>query len=207
MAESAQEWHRRTLDAISEDGLRPWDAAEFSTWPWESGGAVKSLAEPAREPDRAGAGGRDCFICAKVAAQDRSYIAWEDEVAILGMPHPGTPLPFLAFLMPKRHADLGDLDDEQAARMGVLLTHLERSVTSTLDVPRVQVNRWGDGTEHLHWWVYGRPTGVGQLRGTFLSMWNMLLPLRPQAEVRADVDAVVATLVEAVGGTAFPVGE
>ena len=77
---------------------------------------------------------------------------------------------------------------------------LERAVTDVLDVPRVQILRWGDGQEHLHWWVMGRPTGVGQLRGTFLSWWEDILPPRPRAEFRADLELVMRRLVELAGG-------
>ena len=60
--------------------------------------------------------------------------------------------------------------------------------------------RWGDGQEHLHWWVMGRPTGAEQLRGSFLASWDEVLPARPRRESRADLDAVMVRLVELAGG-------
>jgi hypothetical protein len=69
-----------------------------------------------------------------------------------------------------------------------------------LPIPRIQVARWGDGSEHLHWWLYARPTGQLQLRGTFLSHWDDLLPGGDAAAARADGELFAATLVEFVGG-------
>jgi diadenosine tetraphosphate (Ap4A) HIT family hydrolase len=139
-------------------------------------------------------------MCTAVAANDSSYVMWHDDVAMIGQPHEDIAIPFTAFLMPRRHADLSDLEPHEAARMGQLMVLLERAVTDVLDVPRVQILRWGDGQEHLHWWVMGRPTGVGQLRGTFLSWWEDILPPRPRAEFRADLELVMRRLVELAGG-------
>ena len=129
-----------------------------------------------------------------------TLLSRRDEVAMIGQPHEDISLPFTAFLMPLRHADLSDLAPREAARMGELMVLLERAVTDVLDVPRVQVIRYGDGQEHLHWWVMGRPTGVGQLRGTFLPSWEDVLPARPREEFRADLEAVMTRLVELAGG-------
>ena len=106
--------------------------------------------------------------------------------------------------MPRRHTDLSGLTDSEAARMGVLLANLERAIVEVLDVPRIHASRWGDGSEHLHWWIYGRPTGVLQLRGTFLALWEDLLPVRDATEERQDIDLVMARLVDLAGGEAFP---
>ena len=86
----------------------------------------------------------------------------------------------------------------------MLLTYTERAACEVLDLPRVQVARWGDGAEHLHWWLFARPTGMAQLRGTFVTLWEDLLPLSDPAALRADLDLVAARLVELAGGTALP---
>lgn len=206
MPETSQQWYERVSAELSRVGHRPWDSAGWNSWPFDAQMSVRELEPPAEaEPAREGSGGGTCAQCEKSALPDPSdYVTWRDDVAMLGAPFDGTSLPFLAFLMPRRHADLSDLTDAEAARIGALQMYLERAVTDVLDVPRVQMCRWGDGSEHLHWWVFGRPTGVLQLRGTFLSHWEDLLPQREPAALRADVDLVAARLVELAGGEALP---
>lgn len=207
MPENAEQWYDRVTEAVAREGYRPWDAASWSTWPFDGELTVRALQPPVEEPTRGGIGGDGCLQCDKAAQDDpREYVAWRDDVAMLGVPFGSTSLPFLAFLMPRRHGDLVDLTTAEAARMGELQTLLERAVLDVLDVPRLQLYRWGDGHEHLHWWVLGRPTGVLQLRGTFLSHWDDLLPPRDPRALRTDIDLVAARLVEFAGGEAFPVG-
>lgn len=203
MAEASQEWYERMVRRIDEVGHRELDPPSWKTWPWDEGYVVRPLAGPDEEPVRHGAGGVRCRAC---SANDDpgEYIVWRDEIAMIGRKLEGTPIPFLAFLMPRRHVDLGGLTEAEAARMGVLLTQVERAVCDVLDVPRIQAARWGDGSEHLHWWIYGRPTGVLQLRGTFLALWEDLLPVRDADDERRDLDQVVARLVELVGGETRP---
>ncbi len=200
---SSVEWYDQVIRRIAEVGHQAQDPLSWKTWPWDDRFVVRHLEGPAEEPARDGTGGIDCFTC---AANDDpgDYVVWRDDIAMLGRKREGTPLPFLAFLMPRRHADLGGLTEVEAARMGVLLTQLERAVCDVLDVPRIQAARWGDGSEHLHWWVYGRPTGIGQLRGTFLAIWEDLLPVRDPEDVGRDLDLVTTRLVELVGGEALP---
>jgi diadenosine tetraphosphate (Ap4A) HIT family hydrolase len=201
MPQSAQEWYDATRRRIDADGYRPVVWSSWPTWPFEGDlGRPRELEPPGSERERNGANGVDCFMCAAVAAGDPGYILWRDDVAMIGLPHEDVSIPFAAFLMPLRHADLSDLAPPEAARMGELMVLLERAVTNVLDVPRVQVLRYGDGQEHLHWWVMARPTGVGQLRGTFLPWWDDVLPARPRDEFRADLEAVMTRLVELAGG-------
>jgi hypothetical protein len=82
--------------------------------------------------------------------------------------------------------------------------HLDCAASDVLDVPRVQVTRFGEGVEHLHWWVFARPTGANQLRGSFLLLWDDVLPPRDPSARRADLDLVAARLVELAGGEALP---
>jgi diadenosine tetraphosphate (Ap4A) HIT family hydrolase len=201
MPQSAQEWYDETRRRIAADGYRAVDWSSWPTWPFEGDlGRPRELAPPGPEPERGGANGVDCFMCTAVADDDAGYILWRDDVAMIGLPLEDISLPFTAFLMPLRHVDLSDLAPHEAARMGELQVYLERAVTDVLDVPRVQVLRYGDGQEHLHWWVVGRPTGVGQLRGTFLPWWGGVLPPRPRDELRADLAAVMTRLVTLAGG-------
>jgi len=61
-----------------------------------------------------------------------------------------------------------------------MLQRIERAFHATGDVGRVHVHRWGDGAEHFHLWLYGRPFGDRQMLGFGLVLWTMLLP--PMAE-------------------------
>lgn len=202
MPETSQEWFARVSAEIDRGGYLESDWGRWSSWPFEGELTPKPLQAPADEPQRGGLDGNDCFVCDKVAAADRSYIFWQDEHAILGVPAEPRALPFAAFLMPRAHADLADLPLATAARMGELLTLIEKAATDVLDIPRIQVARWGDGGEHLHWWLFARPTGMLQLRGTFLSHWDDILPPRRLEDLRADLDLVAARLVELAGGGA-----
>jgi hypothetical protein len=100
----------------------------------------------------------------------------------------------------RSHLDLGDLPNMLAAELGVMTVRLERAIRSLDDVARVHVNRWGDGEAHLHLWFMGRPRGRLQLRGTFLSLWDEILPPVPEAKWRENLALVAAWLAE-FGGT------
>jgi hypothetical protein len=79
---------------------------------------------------------------------------------------------------------------------------LERAIRSLDDVARVHVNRWGDGSAHLHVWFLARPAGRLQLRGTFLSLWDDILPRIPETQWRENLAHVAAWLAD-FGGEAL----
>jgi hypothetical protein len=79
----------------------------------------------------------------------------------------------------------------------VLLARIERAVRSLDGIGRVHVCRWGDGSEHLHWWFLARPARIPQLLGTFAAIWDDILPPLPE-EVWQENVAAVATALEAV---------
>lgn len=202
MVETPQQWHARVQAALAARGIRETGWEQWPSWPFEGGLTVRPLDPPAdAEPPRGGAGGVGCFVCEGVARLDPGYLVWQDDLFVLGLPSEPSSLPFAMFLMPKRHADLQDLSGAEAARQGELLALVERAACTELEVPRIQVARWGDGGEHLHWWLFARPTGMLQLRGTFLSHWDDLLPRRDPAEARRDAELVAARLVELAGGS------
>jgi diadenosine tetraphosphate (Ap4A) HIT family hydrolase len=140
-------------------------------------------------------------MCTAEATTDHDYLVWRDDIAMIGVPNDAPAIPLVAFLMPRRHADLADLTPEEAGHLGELLVHVEQAACDVLDVPRLHVIRYGDGQEHLHWWLMGRPTGALQLRGSFLSLWDDLLPQMSRREVRDNLDLVCGRLVELAGGT------
>lgn len=201
MPETPQEWYARTRSTIDTSGYREADLESWSSWPWTGKLRAKPLDPPAdEEPPRGGAGGRDCHTCESARSLDPGYVLWHDSSWMLGLPLESRALPFALFLMPRRHADLQDLTTEEARRQGELLSAVEQAACAVLPVPRIQVARWGDGGEHLHWWLYARPTGMLQLRGTFLSHWDELLPPVPAEIFRADQHLVVAELQRIAGG-------
>jgi hypothetical protein len=100
----------------------------------------------------------------------------------------------------RSHLDLGDLPNLLAAELGVMTVRLERAVRSLDGVARVHVNRWGDSSAHLHMWFLARPYGQLQLRGTFLSLWDDILPPIPESVWRENLALVAAWLAE-FGGT------
>nr|WP_240955643.1 hypothetical protein [Micromonospora sp. HNM0581] len=96
----------------------------------------------------------------------------------------------------RSHLDLGDLPNLLAAELGVMTVRLERAIRSLDGVARVHVNRWGDGSAHLHMWFLARPYGRLQLRGTFLSLWDSILPPISEDQWRENLALVAAWLAE-----------
>lgn len=107
-------------------------------------------------------------------------------------------------LHPRDHHDLEDLPDERAAELGVLTTHLSRHVQALPGVSRCHVYRLGDGGAHLHVWLFARPEGMAQLFGSWLVVWDDLLPEYPADLADADARAVADALVSSYGGWRGP---
>jgi diadenosine tetraphosphate (Ap4A) HIT family hydrolase len=112
----------------------------------------------------------------------------------------GVGVPLALMLHPRDHHDLADLTDDLAAELGVLSTHVARHVEALAHISRCHVYRIGDGGAHLHVWFFARPEGQAQLFGSWLVVWDDLLPEYPSAEAQADAAAVVDALVESYGG-------
>ena len=88
----------------------------------------------------------------------------------------------------------GDLPDELAAELGVLLCRIEREIRALGNIGRVHVCRWGDGGEHLHWWFMARPARIPQLIGSFAAIWDDILPPVPEEVRQADLARLAAAL-------------
>lgn len=174
----------------------PSSVPEFTNWPsfpFEGDIRVKHIDDPVDvEPSRKGEDSADCVAC---AAPDEAYIWVSDRWRVRAMDQP-SGLPMVLILESRSHLDLGDLPNLLAAELGVMTVRLERAVRSLDGVARVHVNRWGDGSAHLHMWFLARPYGRLQLRGTFLSLWDAILPPIPEMQWRENLAMVAAWLAE-----------
>ncbi|MGS2618489.1 hypothetical protein ACVCAH_28760 [Micromonospora sp. LZ34] len=169
------------------------DFTQWPSFPFEGDLRVKQLDDPVPvEPPRKGEGLRECTAC---KAPDEAYIWVGERWRVRAMDRP-TGLPMVLILESRSHLDLGDLPNLLAAELGVMTVRLERAIRSLDGVARVHVNRWGDGSAHLHMWFLARPYGRLQLRGTFLSLWDSILPPISEAQWRENLAMVAAWLAE-----------
>ncbi|MCU1693382.1 MAG: hypothetical protein JWM64_2473 [Frankiales bacterium] len=171
--------------------------AFWETCPFEPDGlTVARLADPELpEAPREGEDPADCRSC-RAEGED----VWSDGSWRLRAVSGGVPLALL--LGPHAHHDLADLPDTLAAELGVLTVHLARAVEALPHVARAHVYRLGDGGAHLHVWFFARPAGFAQLRGSFLPVWDDVLPPVPDDVRAADALAVARALAASYGGTA-----
>jgi hypothetical protein len=184
---------------VSDEPLPLPAFTSWPTFPFEGELRVKQLADPVDvEPPRHGEDPAECTAC---RAPDSAYIWVSERWRVRALDRP-TGLPAVLILESRSHLDMGDLPNLLAAELGVLTVRLERSIRSLDGVARVHVNRWGDGSAHLHVWFLARPTGRLQLRGTFLSLWDDILPRIPEFQWRENLALVAAWLAD-FGGTAL----
>lgn len=175
------------------------DFTRWPSFPFEGDMRVKPLAAPvAVEPPRSGEDAADCVAC---NTPDEAYIWISERWRVRAMDRP-TGLPMVLILECRSHLDIGDLPNLLAAELGVMTVRLERAIRSLDGVARVHVNRWGDGSAHLHMWFLARPEGRLQLRGTFLTLWDDILPPIPEQQWRENLALVAAWLAD-FGGTAL----
>jgi diadenosine tetraphosphate (Ap4A) HIT family hydrolase len=175
----------------AKDALRMPPVDEWETFPFDGELRPRPLAAPeAKERPRHGEGGVDCSRC---TAPDDDFLWTNERWRVHALPANGLPL--MAMLEPREHyAEPGDLPEELAAELGVLLGRIERAVRSIGEIGRVHVCRWGDGSEHLHWWFMARPARMPQLIGSFAAIWDDVLPPLPEDVWRANLSAVADAL-------------
>jgi hypothetical protein len=165
----------------------------WPTFPFEGDLRVKRLQDPvAVEPPRHGENPAECRAC---EASDEAYIWVSERWRVRSLDRP-TGLPIVLILESRSHLDLGDLPNMLAAELGVMTVRLERAIRSLDGVARVHVNRWGDGAAHLHVWFLARPYGRLQLQGTFLALWDDILPPIAETRWRENLALVAAWLAE-----------
>jgi diadenosine tetraphosphate (Ap4A) HIT family hydrolase len=181
-----------------KNSLRMPPLEEWETFPFDGEMQPRPLDPPEeRERPRFGDGGVECQAC---VAGDDSYL-WTNERWRLRALDAPSGLPVVVLLEPRQHyAEPGDLPDEAAAELGVMLARVERAVRAVGDIGRVHVCRWGDGSEHLHWWFMARPARMPQLIGSFAAIWDDVLPPIPEAVWRENLHIVTQELGSGGGG-------
>jgi diadenosine tetraphosphate (Ap4A) HIT family hydrolase len=160
----------------------------WDTFPFEGAMQPRALQPPAEvDPPRHGADGINCRSC---NAPDDEYLWTNERWRLFGPPEPNG-LPVVVLLEPREHyAEPGDLPEDLARELGVMLGRVERAVRSVGNIGRVHVCRWGDGGEHLHWWFMARPARFPQLIGSFAAVWDDVLPPTPLHVWRSNLEHV-----------------
>jgi diadenosine tetraphosphate (Ap4A) HIT family hydrolase len=171
--------------------LRMPPVEEWETFPFDGDMRPRPLAPPVPEEEpRQGKGGVDCRRC---AAGDGDYLWTNARWRVYGLGPSG--LPVIVMLEPREHfAEPGDLPDDLAGELGLLLARIERAVRAVGEIGRVHVCRWGDGSEHLHWWFMARPTRIPQLIGSFAAIWDDILPPLAEDVWRGNLEIVAREL-------------
>jgi diadenosine tetraphosphate (Ap4A) HIT family hydrolase len=185
--ETPEELYERAANALRMPPVEEWE-----TFPFDGDLRPRALQPPTeRERPRFGEGGVDCGRC---AASDDEYL-WTNESWRLWALEKPTGLPLVVLLESRGHyAEPGDLPDELAGELGVLLCRIEREIRRLGEFGRVHVCRWGDGGEHLHWWFMARPARLPQLIGSFAAIWDDILPPVPEEIWRRDLETLAAAL-------------
>jgi hypothetical protein len=186
MPETPEQLHARAAAGLRTPAVHEWD-----TWPFEGEIRPKALAPLTPEPRIHGEGGENCGACER---PDDECLWAGERWRLTAMPAPHG-LPVVVILEPRAHyAGPADLPDDLAREQGAMLGRVERAVLSVGGIARVHIGRWGEGSEHLHWWFLGRPQGFGQLRSSMAEIWDDVLPPTPPAVWEANLARVAAAL-------------
>ena len=201
MALSPQEFFEHAMSVADADGRLPLSRmTEWDISPFEHDGLRVSRLRPPTVPEkpRHGEDPADCSSCER-----RDIGLWFDDNWRLTRIN-GVGVPLVLLLHPRQHYDLADLPDDRAAELGLLTVHIARHVQAVANVARAHVYRIGDGGAHLHVWFFARPLGQAQLYGSWLPVWDDLLPEYPGEVADADAAAVVDALIASYGGSRSP---
>ena len=167
----------------------PWLA--WRSFPFEGNFVPKELGpQVLPEEPRAGEDGKPCRTCGR---PDDSYLWVDDDWRVSGSRDP-EGIPATVMVEPRSHHDLMDLPPALAAGLGPILQRVEAAIHEIGDIGRVHFARWGDGSAHLHWWVFARPAGYPELRGTFLALWSDVLPPTPRDSWDRNLRTIAAAL-------------
>ena len=197
MALTPDESYRQAVASADADRRLPlsrmtgWDISPFEPEHLR----VSPLRPPVTpEPPREGEEPDTCRSC-----QRRDDGLWvSDRWRLTRVTQVGVPL--VLMLHPRAHHDLADLPDDLAAELGVLSTHIARHVEALPHIGRCHLYRIGDGGAHLHLWFFARPAGQPQMLGSWLVIWDDLLPEYPPDVADRDAAVVADALVASFGG-------
>jgi diadenosine tetraphosphate (Ap4A) HIT family hydrolase len=197
MALAPEEFYAHAIAAADREHRLPlsrmtgWEISPFE----QEGLRVAPLRPPTLpEPPRGGETQTQCRPC-----RSKDDGIWLDEHWRLTR-IPGAGVPLVLLLYPRDHYDLTDLPDALAAELGVLTAQIARHVETIPHIARTHVYRIGDGGAHLHLWFFARPEGQAQLYGSWLVVWDDLLPEYPVDEADADASSVADALMVSYGG-------
>jgi hypothetical protein len=197
MALRPDEFYAHALAAADEEGRLP--LARMTSWsvsPFEPDGLRVSPLRPpvVPEPPRAGEDPSDCRSC-----RSRDEGIWlNDQWRLTRIP--GVGIPLILMLHTRDHYDMAELPDELAGEMGLLSTRIVRHIQALPHISRAHVSRVGDGAAHFHLWFFARPEGQSQLYGSWMPVWDDLLPEYPADIADADAAIVADALVGSHGG-------
>jgi hypothetical protein len=197
VALSPEEFYEHAVAAA--DGQRRLPLSRMTGWdisPFEQEGLRVAPLRPPVVPEaaRQGENPSQCQSC-----RGRDEGIWFDDnwrLTRIG----GVGVPLVLMLYPRDHYDLENLPDERACEFGRLTTQLTRHVQALPHIARAHVYRIGDGGAHLHVWFFARPEGQAQLYGSWMVVWDDLLPEYPPAVADADAAIVADALVASYGG-------
>jgi diadenosine tetraphosphate (Ap4A) HIT family hydrolase len=197
MALNADEFYEHALAAADDEARLP--LSRMTGWdisPFEPDGLRVSPLRPPVLPElpRQGEDPADCGSCAR-----RDEGIWINDHWRMSRVL-GTGVPLVLMLHPRDHYDLADLPDDLASELGVLTTHIARHIEALPNVSRAHVYRIGDGGAHLHIWFFARPEGQSQLFGSWLVVWDDLLPEYPAGVAETDATIVAEALADSYGG-------
>ena len=192
MPESAEEVYARVVAAVGEEGRLPLpDHVGWEGFPFDGELLTRTLQPPSEaEEPRNGEGDKPCWRC----SHELENVIWHNEHWLVASPAGPTGLPVVLSLESRAHMDFLDLDDSMASDFGRITNHLHRILHHLPYVSRVHFSKWGDGGAHLHTWFMTRPARMPQLRGTFASLWDDILPPVPEDVWRADLHEVARKL-------------
>ena len=120
MPETPEQLHARVAGALRMPPVEEWE-----TFPFDGDMRPRPLAPPSEvDTPRRGKGGVDCDRCTN---PDGEYFWTNDRWRLHAVGPSGLPL--VAILEPRDHfAEPGDLPDELAAELGILLGRVERAI-------------------------------------------------------------------------------
>jgi hypothetical protein len=201
MAESAEDLYARIVANVGAEGrLSMPPVHEWEMFPWElvDGELVPKVvrAPLAEEPRRAGTGGVECQLCEGTGDGVRIWESWDFHLMRPARP---TGLPLVLWLNANDHADFTELTDVQAAEWGQLSVWLTRIMSNLPGIGRVHVNRWGDGSEHMHAWFVARPERIPGIIGSLAVEWDEMLPPGPEDIWLEDCAKVATKLANHAG--------